>query len=64
MSVHRRWLLAALMTMATESAAPAQSLLFHPVHLGVAGQPEWDSFSGSLPSAESLTVTFEARPNE
>ena len=52
MAHSRQWLLAALMTMATETAAPAQSLLFHPVHLGVAGQPEWDSFSGTPPSAE------------
>jgi hypothetical protein len=64
MFFRRRWLLAALMTMTTGTAAPAQSLLFHPVHLGMAGRPEWDSFSGSVPSGEALTVTFEARPND
>ena len=41
-----------------------QSLLDHPVHLGVAGQPEWDSFRSSPPTGDALTLTFDARTND
>ena len=58
-------LLASVVLLAAMSvpAAHAQALLTQPTHLGVAGQPEWDTYAGRTPSGESLTLTFEARAN-
>lgn len=44
--------------------ADAQSLLEHPRHLGIAGQPEWEHFRKDPPIGEALTLSFEARPND
>jgi hypothetical protein len=46
------------------SSASAQSLITQPVHLGVAGAPEWDVFEGRTPAGESLTLEFESRRND
>ncbi|AMY08222.1 hypothetical protein LuPra_01415 [Luteitalea pratensis] len=66
MSFQRRWTSAALLAaaIATTPVIHAQSLLSRPVHLGIAGQPEWDSFRSSPPAADSLTLTFEAQAND
>ena len=33
------------------------------MHLGIAGQPEWDSFRSSPPTGDALTLTFDAQTN-
>ncbi|BCS34918.1 hypothetical protein TBR22_A41440 [Luteitalea sp. TBR-22] len=43
--------------------ATGQDLLAQPTHLGIAGRPEWDWFRGRTPVGESLTLTFDSRPN-
>jgi hypothetical protein len=48
----------------TAPCAFSQSLLSHRVHLGVAGQPEWDGFRDDPPISDSLNLTFDARPND
>ena len=51
------------LTIATPHVVQAQSILQRPVHLGIAGQPEWESFRGNPPAGESLNLTFAAQPN-
>ena len=62
----RRWRSTALLAAAISTApcAYAQPLLPRPVHLGIAGQPEWESFRKDPPAGDALTLTFDARPND
>jgi hypothetical protein len=66
MSFRPWWRWAALLASALSMAQPvrAQSLLVRPVHLGTTGQPEWERFRKSPPTGDSLTLSFEARPND
>lgn len=45
------------------AAVPAHVIVSRPVHLGLAGSPEWDTFAGRTPTGDALVVTFDAQSN-
>jgi hypothetical protein len=46
------------------SGAAARVLEERTVHLGVAGQPEWEEFAGAAPHGTELRLTFTAAAND
>lgn len=65
MAVRRALTLAALLVAVPWAAhtTAQQSLLATPVHLGVAGQPEWDHFAGRTPTGRALSLDFTSSAN-
>lgn len=49
-----------LMLWTSVAGAEQRLILNEPVHLGIAGEPEWEIFAGRSPAGESLRLEFEA----